>query len=83
MQLDRAAEAAGARLITHDTIDSTNAEGLRLARAGERGPLWIAARSQTAGRGRRGRHRRAHGVRLLEAAGHGGLSVVDHRQQRR
>ena len=55
MQLDPAAHAAGARLVVHDTIGSTNAEGLRLARAGERGPLWIVARSQSAGRGRRGR----------------------------
>jgi BirA family biotin operon repressor/biotin-[acetyl-CoA-carboxylase] ligase len=55
MQLDPAAAAAGARLITHDMIGSTNAEALRLARAGEHGPLWIVARSQTAGRGRRGR----------------------------
>lgn len=55
MQIDPTAAAAGARLVTHDTIGSTNAEGLRLARAGEIGPLWIAARSQTAGRGRRGR----------------------------
>ena len=55
MQLDPAAEAAGVRLITHDTIGSTNAEALRLAREGERGPLWITAKQQTAGRGRRGR----------------------------
>jgi BirA family transcriptional regulator, biotin operon repressor / biotin---[acetyl-CoA-carboxylase] ligase len=55
MQLDPAAQAAGARLTTRDTIGSTNAEALRLGRAGERGPLWIAARRQTAGRGRRGR----------------------------
>jgi BirA family biotin operon repressor/biotin-[acetyl-CoA-carboxylase] ligase len=55
MQLDPTASAAGARLITHDTIGSTNAEALRLARAGERGPLWIVAKTQTAGRGRRGR----------------------------
>jgi BirA family biotin operon repressor/biotin-[acetyl-CoA-carboxylase] ligase len=55
MQLDPTASAAGVRLVTHDTIGSTNAEGLRLARTGERGPLWITARSQTAGRGRRGR----------------------------
>jgi len=42
--------------ITHlATIDSTNAEALRRARSGERGPLWIVAREQTAGRGRRGR----------------------------
>lgn len=55
MQLDPAAEAAGARLITHDAIGSTNAEALRLARTGERGPLWVTAKSQTTGRGRRGR----------------------------
>src|SRR6185312_4475632 len=55
MRLDPTAEAAGARLVFHDTIGSTNAEALRLARLGERGPLWVAAGSQTAGRGRRGR----------------------------
>ena len=55
MQLDPTASAAGAKLITHDTIGSTNAEALRLARAGERGPRWIVAKTQTAGRGRRGR----------------------------
>jgi BirA family biotin operon repressor/biotin-[acetyl-CoA-carboxylase] ligase len=38
-----------------DQIDSTNAEARRLAEAGEMGPLWIAARRQTEGRGRRGR----------------------------
>ena len=38
-----------------DSIDSTNAEALRRASAGERGPLWITAREQCAGRGRRGR----------------------------
>ena len=31
------------RLVAHDTLGSTNAEALALARAGERGPLWIAA----------------------------------------
>lgn len=41
-------------LILDDT-DSTNAEARRRAEAGERGPLWIAARRQSAGRGRRGR----------------------------
>jgi BirA family transcriptional regulator, biotin operon repressor / biotin---[acetyl-CoA-carboxylase] ligase len=44
-----------ARVDFLDTVDSTNAEALRRARAGERGPLWIVARQQTAGRGRRGR----------------------------
>jgi BirA family biotin operon repressor/biotin-[acetyl-CoA-carboxylase] ligase len=43
------------RLLAYDEIDSTNAEALRLLRAGERGPLWIAAERQSAGRGRRGR----------------------------
>lgn len=38
-----------------DQTDSTNAEARRRAEAGEVGPLWIAARRQTAGRGRRGR----------------------------
>jgi BirA family biotin operon repressor/biotin-[acetyl-CoA-carboxylase] ligase len=38
-----------------DELDSTNAEARRLASAGEVGPLWIAARRQTAGRGRQGR----------------------------
>jgi BirA family biotin operon repressor/biotin-[acetyl-CoA-carboxylase] ligase len=38
-----------------DAVDSTNAEALRRAGAGETGPLWIVARQQTAGRGRRGR----------------------------
>jgi BirA family transcriptional regulator, biotin operon repressor / biotin---[acetyl-CoA-carboxylase] ligase len=49
------ATAAGLPLIVYDVLGSTNAEALRLVREGERGPLWIAARWQTAGRGRRGR----------------------------
>lgn len=54
MQLHPDAEARGVRLIAHDTLGSTNAEALGLARAGERGPLWVTAARQTAGRGRRG-----------------------------
>jgi len=38
-----------------DETDSTNAEARRRAEAGETGPLWIMARRQTSGRGRRGR----------------------------
>ena len=45
---------AGVRHIAYETLGSTNAEALERARSGERGPLWITARSQTAGRGRRG-----------------------------
>jgi BirA family biotin operon repressor/biotin-[acetyl-CoA-carboxylase] ligase len=55
MHLDPTAVAAGMGLIAHDTIGSTNAQALAMARAGERGPLWITAKRQTAGRGRRGR----------------------------
>ena len=47
--------ADGVRIVAHDRINSTNAEALTLARNGERGPLWITAKQQTAGRGRRGR----------------------------
>lgn len=36
-------------------VDSTNAEALRRAQAGERGPLWIMADAQSSGRGRSGR----------------------------
>ncbi len=43
------------RIVLLGAVDSTNAEALRRARQGERGPLWIMAESQTAGRGRRGR----------------------------
>ena len=55
MDLDPRAAAAGVRLAAFDEIDSTNAEALRRMRQGERGPLWITAVAQTAGRGRRGR----------------------------
>jgi BirA family biotin operon repressor/biotin-[acetyl-CoA-carboxylase] ligase len=52
MQLDPA--AVGFRLSAHDALPSTNTEALALARRGETGPLWVTARQQTAGRGRRG-----------------------------
>ena len=41
--------------VSFDTIDSTNAEAMRRAGRGERGPLWIVAARQSAGRGRQGR----------------------------
>ncbi len=44
-----------APILLLDETDSTNAEARRRAEAGETGPLWIVARRQTAGRGRRGR----------------------------
>ena len=43
------------RVFARDAVGSTNAEAFALANAGEPAPFWIAARSQTAGRGRRGR----------------------------
>ena len=43
-------------ILAFDAIDSTNAEARRRAEAGEVGPLWITAKVQTAGRGRRGRN---------------------------
>lgn len=46
---------APAPVLILDHTDSTNAEARRRAEAGETGPLWIAARRQSAGRGRRGR----------------------------
>ena len=49
-----ATDLAGVRHIAYETLGSTNAEALTLARVGERGPLWITASSQSAGRGRRG-----------------------------
>lgn len=49
------ASTEGVRHIALDEVGSTNEEALLRARGGERGPLWITARTQTAGRGRRGR----------------------------
>ncbi|GLK81237.1 biotin--[acetyl-CoA-carboxylase] ligase [Methylopila turkensis] len=46
--------AAGCALQAYDTVGSTNAEAMGLAREG-RGPVWVVARAQTSGRGRRGR----------------------------
>ncbi|MGB8896477.1 MAG: biotin--[acetyl-CoA-carboxylase] ligase [Pseudolabrys sp.] len=52
--MDReATDLAGVRHIAYEALGSTNAEALALARAGERGPLWITATTQRAGRGRR------------------------------
>ncbi|WP_296258334.1 MULTISPECIES: bifunctional biotin--[acetyl-CoA-carboxylase] ligase/biotin operon repressor BirA [unclassified Pseudomonas] len=46
---------AGWSIHVHDTIDSTNAEAMRLAGQGVSLPLLVLAEQQTAGRGRRGR----------------------------
>jgi BirA family biotin operon repressor/biotin-[acetyl-CoA-carboxylase] ligase len=52
--LGPAAREAGHDLVAYDTVGSTNAEAMALARGG-RAPVWVAARAQTEGRGRRGR----------------------------
>jgi BirA family biotin operon repressor/biotin-[acetyl-CoA-carboxylase] ligase len=52
MQLDPSAVEAGVRLAALASVDSTNKEALNRARHGERGPLWVTAATQTAGRGR-------------------------------
>jgi BirA family biotin operon repressor/biotin-[acetyl-CoA-carboxylase] ligase len=73
----------------YDSLDSTNEEAKRLARQGEHGPLWIVAREQSAGRGRRGRvwvsdDGNLFATLLLEAPANGpelcfvaGLAVAD------
>jgi BirA family biotin operon repressor/biotin-[acetyl-CoA-carboxylase] ligase len=55
MRLPPFLAAEGVRLRALGTVGSTNAEALGLAHAGERGPLWVTAQAQQAGRGRRGR----------------------------
>jgi BirA family biotin operon repressor/biotin-[acetyl-CoA-carboxylase] ligase len=52
MQLDPIAAAAGVRLEALGTAGSTNTEARIRGERGERGPLWITALTQTAGRGR-------------------------------
>src|SRR5580700_9595419 len=54
MQLESVALVAGVRLIACGEVASTNTQALAFARRGERGPLWVTARRQTEGRGRRG-----------------------------
>jgi len=45
----------GVGRVVLETVESTNAEALRLAAEGEAGPVWILAHRQTRGRGRQGR----------------------------
>ncbi|MET0182261.1 MAG: biotin--[acetyl-CoA-carboxylase] ligase, partial [Caulobacterales bacterium] len=46
---------SSAALVIFDEIDSTILEARRRAERGELAPVWLVARRQTAGRGRRGR----------------------------
>lgn len=49
------ATAGQYRLAAHEAIGSTSTEAINRAKAGEAGRLWVAAKAQTAGHGRRGR----------------------------
>src|SRR5688572_24951048 len=46
---------SGIRREAHESLPSTSSRALALARAGDLGGLWVTAREQTEGRGRRGR----------------------------
>jgi BirA family biotin operon repressor/biotin-[acetyl-CoA-carboxylase] ligase len=48
-------QVGGIPVLAFETIGSTNSEALAHAQAGERGPLFVVAERQSAGRGRRGR----------------------------
>lgn len=54
-----------APILLLDQTDSTNADARRRAESGETGPLWIVARRQTEGRGRRGRQWESQGGNLF------------------
>src|SRR3970282_1333186 len=56
---------SGYRLLRMETVDSTNAEAKRRAKAGEPGPLWIWSTRQSQGRGRGGREWVSHHGNLL------------------
>jgi BirA family biotin operon repressor/biotin-[acetyl-CoA-carboxylase] ligase len=55
MNLHPTAHARGVEHVALEEVDSTNAQALRYGELGMRGPLWVTAQTQTAGRGRRGR----------------------------
>src|SRR5262249_37298534 len=55
MKLEPRATAAGGRPLPPGGLGPAQPQGLGLARQGERGPLWVTAERQSAGRGRRGR----------------------------
>jgi BirA family transcriptional regulator, biotin operon repressor / biotin---[acetyl-CoA-carboxylase] ligase len=54
-ELGPKARAAGYRLAEYETISSTSTEALAWAALGDPGRLWVVAKEQTAGHGRRGR----------------------------
>ncbi|MCG6121157.1 MAG: biotin--[acetyl-CoA-carboxylase] ligase [Microvirga sp.] len=55
MQLSQEATERGFRLVARDETGSTNDDAVAALARGDRGSLWITARSQASGRGRHGR----------------------------
>jgi BirA family biotin operon repressor/biotin-[acetyl-CoA-carboxylase] ligase len=55
VELGQSAKAAAYRLVVRDSVGSTNEEAMRLGRDGDAGRLWVVAREQLQGKGRRGR----------------------------
>jgi BirA family biotin operon repressor/biotin-[acetyl-CoA-carboxylase] ligase len=55
VELGASAKAASYRLIVRESVGSTNEDAMHLARDGDPGRLWLVAREQKQGRGRRGR----------------------------
>ncbi|GAC1328794.1 MAG: biotin--[acetyl-CoA-carboxylase] ligase [Beijerinckiaceae bacterium] len=55
MELGASAKAASYRLALHESLGSTNEEAMQHARDRDPGRLWVVAREQSEGRGRRGR----------------------------
>jgi BirA family biotin operon repressor/biotin-[acetyl-CoA-carboxylase] ligase len=55
VELGQSATAASYRLVVRDSVGSTNEEAMGLGRDGDAGRLWVVAREQLQGRGRRGR----------------------------
>ena len=55
MSIPISSSSAPFRIVQLDETDSTQAEALRRAAQGERGPVWISTARQTRGRGRSGR----------------------------
>ncbi|MCB1495669.1 MAG: biotin--[acetyl-CoA-carboxylase] ligase [Bauldia sp.] len=54
--MDETGLPSGYRREAHDSVTSTSSVVLERARNGDPGGLWVTARDQTEGRGRRGRH---------------------------
>jgi BirA family transcriptional regulator, biotin operon repressor / biotin---[acetyl-CoA-carboxylase] ligase len=75
-ELGPKARAAGYRLAQYETITSTSTEALAWASLGDPGRLWVVAKEQTAGHGRRGRPWQTPAGNLAAT-----LLMVEHKRQ--